>query len=307
MAFKHSVQILQHNSRYLGRRCPSTRTELGVGEQIVICHKSDEAFSWNALPVLEGRCPYCDHQIDLGEIFVPSGETYASAKAGKGEESKPKSSPYSAPPPRRGALSFPVVALIALLGLGLIGICTAAIALGYRQFFAQSTASSPAGEASDPTNSPVPTTLRRQVIVSPTPTKPSSEEHDVVDVIRRFNADQTTAMRDLNLDAVRSTCTDRCLVAQREYMEQLVRDNLYEIQEQLDFEVLRVDVSGDTAEVVTSETWRTAKYDRSTQECRYHQPTFVTQQTYTLVREGGTWKISWDNFDTPAPADIPGC
>lgn len=154
--------------------------------------------------------------------------------------------------------------------------------------------------------SPAPT---RQVMRpdTPTPSVSSLTEHEVVDVIRRFNADQTTAVRNLDLEILRTTCTGGCYSSNRAYMNQLIKDNLYEVQEQLGFEVVSVHVSDNAAMVVTRETWRTAKYDRSTHECRYHQPLFTTQQTYTLVREGTTWKIAEDRFDTPAPADVPGC
>jgi hypothetical protein len=298
MASEHSVEILLTGSPYIGRTCPAAKTELGAGERVVICHKKDEIFSWAALPDLEGRCPHCGNPIDLGEILIPPRQhSEKPDQPGKREKGKPQPKPDYVPAQRRN--SVPLV-LVALAVLGLIGICGIGGVIGYRQFFVQSTSTPTAAlvvaqatkTPSEPTKNLVPTTLIRD---------------QVVNVIRRFNADQTTAVQELNLDILRDTCTGRCFMAQREYMEQLIRDNLYEVQEQLNFEVLNIDVSGNTAEVVTTETWRTAKYDRSTHECRYHQPTFVTQQTYTLVREGGTWKISWDNFDTPAPADIPGC
>jgi hypothetical protein len=142
----------------------------------------------------------------------------------------------------------------------------------------------------------------------PTDSSPNTLlETEAIEVIRQFNADQTRAVRELDLDLLVATCTDECFVEQKRYIDQLIRDNLYEVQEQLGLEVLSVDVYGSQAKVVTRETWRTQKYNRDTQQCRYHQPAFTTQQTYTLVRRGGVWKISWDNFDTPAPTDAPGC
>jgi hypothetical protein len=91
------------------------------------------------------------------------------------------------------------------------------------------------------------------------------------------------------------------------YVNELREGNLYEVQEQLAFEVTFIDILDNTATVTTRETWRTQKYDRTTHECRYHQPTFSTQQTYTLVYDDGVWKVSWNNFDTPVPADKLGC
>jgi hypothetical protein len=135
----------------------------------------------------------------------------------------------------------------------------------------------------------------------------SSSEDQVINVIRRFNADQTRAMRDLELDILRPTSAGQWLEWQEIYMNELINQNLYEVQQQQDFEVLSVTVSEDEAQVITRETWRTAKYDRTTNACRYHQPQFTTQQTYTLVRERGNWKIIRDVFEPRAPADIPGC
>lgn len=117
MNFKHSFEILQSGSHYVGRRCPVTRTNLGVGDQVVVCHKRDAVFSWDALLVLEGRCPYCERQIAFEEILGPS------EKRTQAEEKRK---------PRDGIPS----ALIALAILGLIGICISGV-IGYRQFFAQ--------------------------------------------------------------------------------------------------------------------------------------------------------------------------
>lgn len=137
--------------------------------------------------------------------------------------------------------------------------------------------------------------------------KAGSVEDEVVNVVRRFNADQTIAVRELNADILRATATGKWLRLQINYIDHLRRQNLYEVQQQQGFTVIAVRVRGGTATVVTREIWRTAKFDRDTQQCKYHQPLFTTTQTYTLVKEGESWKITEDIFEPDAPADIPGC
>jgi hypothetical protein len=132
-------------------------------------------------------------------------------------------------------------------------------------------------------------------------------EEEIVNVIEKFNEAQTLAVRALDSQILQDTCTDECFSWHIDYIDELREGNLYEVQEQLAFEVTSVDILDNTATVTTRETWRTRKYDLTTSECRYHQPTFSTQQTYTLVYDSGAWKVSWNNFDTPVPADKPGC
>jgi hypothetical protein len=139
------------------------------------------------------------------------------------------------------------------------------------------------------------------------PVENTPVEHTVVSVVRRFNADQTIAMRELDLNRLRATSAGQWFDWQATYMDTLRQQNLYEVQQQQKFDVLSVSVVGDTATVVTQETWRTAKYDRTTNSCRFHQPSFTTTQTYTLVRKADGWKIIYDDFEPEAPEDIPGC
>ncbi|MDW8403775.1 hypothetical protein [Chloroflexus sp.] len=76
---------------------------------------------------------------------------------------------------------------------------------------------------------------------------PVSAEDEVVNVVRRFNADQTIAVRELNVDMLRATSTGKWLRWQTIYIEQLRQQNLYEVQQQRGFTVLSVRVRGDTA------------------------------------------------------------
>jgi hypothetical protein len=190
MTTKHSFQILQTGSRYVGRRCPSTRTELRPGEQVVVCHKNDEVFSWDALPVLDGRCPFCEQQIAFEEILGPSRTTYEkTAGPTKEKADKPKAKPGYVPAQRRNGV--PLV-LVALGILALMGICGIGGVIGYRQLFAQSTpvptaqltarateiptaleptTASSAFEVPESTNTPQPTsTLRPTPTDEPSPT-----------------------------------------------------------------------------------------------------------------------------------------
>lgn len=137
--------------------------------------------------------------------------------------------------------------------------------------------------------------------------KAGSVEDEVVNVVRRFNADQTVAVRELNADILRATATGKWLRLQINYIERLRQQNLYEVQQQQGFTIISVRVQEGVAKVVTQEIWRTAKFDRDTNQCKYHQPLFTTTQTYTLVKEGESWKITEDIFEPDAPADIPGC
>lgn len=152
---------------------------------------------------------------------------------------------------------------------------------------------------------PVHTTVPRSTRLIPSPVPPVEDQ--VVVVIKRFNTDQTKAVQSLDLDMLRATATGNWLEFQRQYIDALRQANLYEVQVQRDFRTLAVSVAGSTATVETQETWDTRKYDRTTGECRFHQPEFTVKQTYTLTRTGSIWKIVKVVFSSPAPDDIPGC
>jgi hypothetical protein len=188
---KHSVEILYAGSRHVGHRCPVTRTELKVGEQVIICHESDEAFSWSALPVLEGHCPYCRSQIDLGVIFgVSPSRSEKSHRKDRVKGEKPKPSTAYNPVRRIGGLQPSLILLFAIFGLLIGGI---GVLAGYRYFFAQPsvipttislvthTTEPPGSLAVTQIASPAPTTAkptsapRSTSTPQPTPTtKPSS-------------------------------------------------------------------------------------------------------------------------------------
>lgn len=139
-------------------------------------------------------------------------------------------------------------------------------------------------------------------------TSPSFMDEDaVVNTVRQFNATQTIAMRNLDLEVLRSTSTGQWFEWQKQYMMQLEQEGLYEVQQQLDFQVQSIEVLGRDATVITRETWRTAKYDSSSHQCKYRQVSFTTTQVYTLVQTEGTWKIIRDVFKPDAPPDIAGC
>lgn len=158
-----------------------------------------------------------------------------------------------------------------------------------------------------PLASPTTAPPARPTATSPLPdTIQTDPDEDLIEnVIRQYNSDQTAAVRNLDVQILQATCTGNCYAVNRDYIDELTQNNLYEVQEQLAFEVVSISISGNTATVVTNETWRTFKYDHSTNDCRYHQPTFHTRQTYILIREGNQWKISQNDFD--APNDVPGC
>jgi formylglycine-generating enzyme required for sulfatase activity len=126
MAFKHSVGILQAGSRYVGRKCIIRKTELKVGEQVVVCHKRDEAFSWIALPTLEGRCPYCGQDVgSVGEILGAFEKVSTRVtKSGK-KTDKPKPGPQYNLPTGEGTPPIPKIflaaALILFITLSMIG------------------------------------------------------------------------------------------------------------------------------------------------------------------------------------------
>lgn len=167
MALKHSIEILQAGSRYVGRKCITRQTELKIGEQVVICHKRDEAFSWIALPTLEGRCPYCGNLVELNEVFKPPlAPAEAVHQPGK---SKPRPEPAYVPAQRRSGLSPTRLALI--VGLILVG-CIGSI-VGYRYFFARPTAVPMI--TAYPTNTPRPIpTATPQPIATATSPRPTS-------------------------------------------------------------------------------------------------------------------------------------
>ena len=119
----------------------------------------------------------------------------------------------------------------------------------------------------------------------PTSPVPLPSEDDVVNVVRRFNADQTIAVRDLNIDLLLPTSSGAWLKLQRRYIEELKLSDMYEVQKQIDFKVLSVKVSGDTASVITHETWDTRKYHHNSDRgCVFYQH-FSNKQTYRLVHK----------------------
>lgn len=147
----HSVEIIQKGSPYIGRLCPVTRKPLEFGEQVVICHKAGEAFSWASLLALEGRCPYCNSKIDLNRVVDSVHETDTQEKS-KVEKQRSKPRTLVSPSRRRVSLSWPTVVLIAVASLGVFGVCGAGSMWGYQQFLAQ--ADSPTASASQPQQSP---------------------------------------------------------------------------------------------------------------------------------------------------------
>lgn len=169
MNSKHSVATLQSGSRYVGHKCISRQAELVAGDQVVICHKKNEAFSWVALPSLEGRCPYCGNQLDLSEFFVSPPGHPSEPRPGK-----PKYPPGS----RRKDLPWVWIALLAsLVCIGFVGVM-----VGYRYLFARPTAGSTITIRS--TETTLPATTHQQVpTVSPQPTSttrklaPTSTQH----------------------------------------------------------------------------------------------------------------------------------
>jgi hypothetical protein len=143
-------------------------------------------------------------------------------------------------------------------------------------------------------------------VITPDPLSAAPEDQ-VVDTVRRFNADQTVAVRDLTPSLLAVTTTGRWLTFQQRYIQDLVDNNLFEVQAQIAFTVNDVNVEGSTATVVTEETWQTTKYDRTTETCYSHQPTFTSTQTYTLVQEENAWRISQVRVSPAFPDDISGC
>jgi hypothetical protein len=129
--------------------------------------------------------------------------------------------------------------------------------------------------------------------------------------VRQFNDDQTVAAKDpansISMAWLLGETTDSWYSLQSQYFQQLKDANLYEIQEERSFDVLSSEVSGDTATVVTQETWYTRKYDRMTDVCQYHQPEYTRIFTYTLVYRNHTWLISHMGVDKKVPNDVKGC
>jgi hypothetical protein len=170
MKSKHSIERLNSGSRYVGQKCPVTRTELKVGEQIVVCKKNNAAFSWIALPVLEGQCPYCRGHIDLSTSFKPSSpQSGRASQKGrkKAGELKPASNYRSVRFTNGGGLSL--ILLITISGLLLLGIVGAV--LGYRYSFVSLTTAPTANALVSPeeelevlvsseTETPVPATAK---------------------------------------------------------------------------------------------------------------------------------------------------
>jgi hypothetical protein len=150
---KHSVETLKTGSRYVGRQCPVTRTEMKIGDQVIVCSNYDEAISWAALPMIGVRCPYCGQKFTLEEIFEAQQEGHESlTQSDVRKKGKLRSRPYI---PSQRRVSLPASLLVMATALGFILLLSIILTVGKQYFFHQSTAV------------PIPTLLTTLVIETP--------------------------------------------------------------------------------------------------------------------------------------------
>lgn len=109
----------------------------------------------------------------------------------------------------------------------------------------------------------------------------------VVDVIRRANEEQQRAVAAKDPTVMRDTATSAHYDEMVAINADLARAGVTAI-ELVDLRAGPVTVNGDGAEATTTETWRVTYADGSTDE-------HTDENHYTLVREGGSWKIASDD------------
>ena len=120
MTSKHSIETLRIGSRYVGRQCPVTRTEMKIGDQVIVCSHHDEAISWAALPMIGVRCPYCGQKFTLEEIFEAQQGNYESLiRSDVRKKDKLRSKPYI-PSQRKVRLPPSLLVVVAILGFILV-------------------------------------------------------------------------------------------------------------------------------------------------------------------------------------------
>ena len=160
MTAHHQSLTLQPGSPYLERTCPSTRQPLKVGDRVIVCRRYKEAFSQNALPDLEGRCPFCNNLLPQFSYSPPPPSNQPK------QEIKPVITP---PSPQRalrtGKLAVPLFIVL------LVGLCL--VPLGCLMLYntLDNTTSNINGDSTYPTSA------SRQSINSPTPYLDTSPTH----------------------------------------------------------------------------------------------------------------------------------
>ena len=72
MSSIHVVHEITVQSKYLGRKCPIRLQNFRIGDQVIVCQQTGAVFSFDGFNECigdwKGRCPYCQHTIDVQNI-----------------------------------------------------------------------------------------------------------------------------------------------------------------------------------------------------------------------------------------------
>ena len=148
-----------------------------------------------------------------------------------------------------------------------------------------------------------PGSLARQLAgATPAPTTTTTataqnEQDAVKQVIERANQAQATAFNANNPSAMKDNATDSFYTQLVQTNRELAASGVTRIDiVSTDFQA--VTVTGPTATATTTETWRSSYQDGSTDEQ-------TARNDYTLVRQGGAWKIQSDDQPTAVQQPAP--
>jgi len=148
-----------------------------------------------------------------------------------------------------------------------------------------------------------PGSLARQLTgATPAPTTTTTatnqnEQDAVKQVIERANQAQATAFNANNPSAMKDNATDSFYTQLVQTNRELAASGVTRIDiVSTDFQA--VTVTGPTATATTTETWRSSYQDGSTDEQ-------TARNDYTLVRQGGAWKIQTDDQPTTVQQPAP--
>ncbi len=115
-------------------------------------------------------------------------------------------------------------------------------------------------------------------------TAPDADTAAIQQVIQRANQEQAQALAANDPSGMQDTATQEYFQQMAQTNQALVADGVTSIQ-LVNLEWGPISVNGSTATATTYETWNTTYSDGSTDQSR-------DRNVYTLVQDGGTWKIA---------------
>jgi len=135
---------------------------------------------------------------------------------------------------------------------------------------------------------------------TPTESPSTADQSDVTsirDVIQRANSEQEQAIASRDSSPMRDTSTERYYRDMVRINQDLLDNGVTSIKlEQIEWGT--VDVTGNFAQAITTESWATTTSDGRTGRSR-------ERNLYRLVRDGTSWKIDADDHPDSNPNVVP--